>query len=290
MWSRRCAARPEAYSGVRAERVRGLAQGAEIVPDCPFGSAGLSRPRRGARLRRRFAITPPRSRNYRSPDFDVAAALAANTLNFRETLTRMGERGLRAVVATGSVFEPDEGAGPAPRRAFSPYGLAKGLTFETLRYWGEVLGTPVSKFVIANPFGPFEEPRFVAQAVDVLGQGGTRRGQDAELSARQHPCRSAGAGLRGFRRAGGRRQGLRSVFGPCGYMETQGAFAERLSRELGPRLGFDAGVDCRVQTDFNEPTARINTDIIDAAALGWREDGAWDALAGYYRHGVAARP
>ena len=43
------------------------------------------------------------------------------------------------------------------------------------------------------------------------------------------------------------------------------------------------------QTDFSEPMARINRDLIDAAAYGWDEAKAWDALAGYYRQrGLAA--
>ncbi len=71
--------------------------------------------------------------------------------------------------------------------------------------------------------------------------------------------------------------------GPCGYREAQGAFAQRLARELGPRLGFDARVVLAEQKEFDEPLARFNTDVIDAAALGWSEARAWDGLADYYR-------
>jgi len=52
---------------------------------------------------------------------------------------------------------------------------------------------------------------------------------------------------------------------PSGYIETQGDFALRCARELGPRLGVDARVELLEQTDFSEPLMRINTQPIDAA-------------------------
>lgn len=49
------------------------------------------------------------------------------------------------------------------------------------------------------------------------------------------------------------------------------------------RLGWDCGVQHMQQTDFSEPLARINTNPIDAGALGWSEGRAWDGIAEYYR-------
>ena len=271
----------EDYAGVRAERVRGLAGFAEIAPDCAFGGEAFL----DLVAARDFDVLCHHAAevaNYRSPDFDVAGALAANTLNLRKSLTLMASRGLKAVVATGSVFEPDEGAGPRPRRAFSPYGLSKSLTFATLRYWGETMDIPVSKFVIANPFGPYEEPRFVAhvvkrwaegQAAEVRTPAYLRDNIHVDLLA-AHYARFVGEAGMG---------GPAGHFGPCGYLETQGAFAERLARELAPRLGLEGRVTLLEQRDFAEPLARLNADIADPAALGWREGEAWDALAAFYR-------
>ena len=272
---------PETYEGVRAERVRWLSQWARLVPRCAFGEPAfldLIRAERFDVLCHHGA----ESRGYREPVFDVAAALSANTRDIAEVFALLRERGCKAVVATGSVFEADEGAGPSPRRAFSPYGLSKGLTWQTLKYWGEALGLPVSKFVIANPFGPYEEPRFVnyvvgrwakGEAAEVRTPNYLRDNIHVDLLAMAYAqfVTEAGAG------------GPARRFGPCGYMETQGAFAERLGRELAPRLGLEGRVVALEQTAFDEPLARLNADFIDAAALGWREDRAWDALAGFYR-------
>jgi nucleoside-diphosphate-sugar epimerase len=270
---------PAEYSGMRAERVRLLAPAVEIAPDCAFGSARFVALIRG----RAFDVLchhGAEARDYRSPDFDALGAAAANTRNIRETLALFAARGGKALVATGTVFEPEEGSGPSPRRAFSPYGLSKGLTWQILEYWGEALGLPVSKFVIANPFGPFEEPRFVAHAVERWAKGEAldvrtplylRDNIHVDLLAKTYARFVAEAGAPGRR------------FGPCGYQETQGAFAGRLARELGRRLGLEARVTLAAQTDFAEPMARVNLDVIDPAAYGWDDGRAWDALAEHYR-------
>jgi hypothetical protein len=41
-------------------------------------------------------------------------------------------------------------------------------------------------------------------------------------------------------------------------------------------------VELANQTSFPEPRVRINTDVLDAAALGWDEAAAWDEFARYY--------
>jgi UDP-glucose 4-epimerase len=261
--------------GLRAERVRGLR--AEIVADCAFGTE------RFVELIRAGSFDVlchhgAEARDYRSPDFDALGAAAANTLNVRQTLALFAERGGKALVATGSVFEADEGAGPSPLRAFSPYGLSKGLTWQILRHWGEALGLPVAKFVIANPFGPYEEPRFVAHAVERWAKG-----EAFEVRTPRYLRDNIHVDLLAMAYARFVTEGGHGRFGPCGYLETQGAFAERLARELGPRLGFEARVRHAEQTEFPEPLARINSDMIGPAAYGWDEAGAWDALADYYR-------
>jgi UDP-glucose 4-epimerase len=49
--------------------------------------------------------------NYRSWDFDPIAATRQNTANVRAVLARLAMNGCRAIVFTGSVFEPYEGRG-----------------------------------------------------------------------------------------------------------------------------------------------------------------------------------
>jgi UDP-glucose 4-epimerase len=215
--------------------------------------------------------------DYRSPSFDVAAALATNTRNFADVLGAMG--GLRGVVLTGSVFEANEGAGTAPLRAFSPYGLSKGLTADLVRFNCETAGVAFGKFVVPNPFGPFEEPRFCAyllrqwqagQAAEVRTPAYVRDNIHVDLLAGAYAAfaERVAAGS-GYMRAG-----------PSGYVQTQGAFAERFAREIGPRTGLDCRVLLTPQTDFPEPPVRINTDPV--MLPDWNEPAAWDTIADFY--------
>ena len=208
--------------------------------------------------------------DYRSLDFEVAAALAANTRGYRATLAAMRERGLKAVVATGSVFEQDEGAGPAPRRAFSPYGLSKGLTWQVFRHWGETLGVPTCKFVIANPFGPYEEPRFVNHCVERWAKGETVEVKTPLYVRDNIHVRALTEAYVRFVESDA------AQAAPSQYRETQGAFAERFARELEPRLGVPCRLELREQTDFFEPLELVNTEPVDGPE-------PWDELASWYR-------
>jgi UDP-glucose 4-epimerase len=274
-------ATPSGYEGVRAERVRKLGDVAKIVPDCPFGSPSFL----DLVANQQFDVLchhAARLTDYRSLDFDIVAALTENTNNFRSILERMKGNGLKAVVFTGSVFEANEGAGNWPMRAFSPYGLSKGLTAEVIRHWCIHFGIPWGKFLISNPFGPFEEPRFCAYLIKTW-----RAGQVAEVRTPSYLRDNIHVDLLALAYAEFVNRtiaaGSSEKFGPIGYAETQGSFTERFAAAMRPRLGWECGIRLLEQTDFSEPLARINTHPIDGMALGWSESAAWDGIANYYR-------
>ena len=58
---------------------------------------------------------------------------------------------------------------------------------------------------------------------------------------------------------------------PSGYVESQGAFAERFAAAMRPRLGLACRLDLATQTDFSEPMMRVNTNSPPAtSATGTR--------------------
>jgi len=71
-------------------------------------------------------------------------------------------------------------------------------------------------------------------------------------------------------------------FDPSGYVETQGAFARRVAREIGKRSGKPCQVIEVQQKEFLEPVFRVNTRSVALEHPEWSEDTAWDLLMRYY--------
>ncbi|MBI1337548.1 MAG: NAD-dependent epimerase/dehydratase family protein [Phycisphaera sp.] len=227
--------------------------------------------------------------DYKSEDFDVHRALENNTRNARKVLDAFKRNGGKAIILTGSVFEAHEGRSTLdphdPLHAFSPYGLSKTLTSEVFAYHAPRVGLAMGKFVIPNPFGPHEEPRFTTYLARTWLAGKTaavntpdtiRDNIHVGLLAKSYSlfvsqCVSQGQLSRLMRCA------------PSGYAQSQGEFAKRFAAAMRPRLNRPCELDLKKQTDFNEPLSRVNTDALDAAGMGFDEPSAWDALAGYYR-------
>ncbi|MEN3793068.1 NAD(P)-dependent oxidoreductase [Fulvimarina sp. MAC3] len=273
-----------AYEGVRGERVRRLSDVAEIRTGLSFGDDGFLDLLSGEDFDL-LAHHAANVTNYKSLDFDVSAALADNTRNLPAVLKLFQERGGQTVVLTGSVFEQGEGAGNEPMRAFSPYGLSKGLTADVFDYWTTLLGLRMGKFVIPNPFGPLEEPRFCSYLIRCW-----KKGEAASVQTPRYVRDNIHVGLmaKAYAAFCAETAEARSDtrLNPSGYVETQGAFAERFAREIGPRLGLDARVELKDQTVFDEPLMRVNTQPLDTASLGWDERAAWDEAADFYRQAV----
>jgi UDP-glucose 4-epimerase len=219
--------------------------------------------------------------NYKSADFDVAAALRNNTCGLAAVLAALRSRHCARVVLTGSVFEPDEGCGSDGRPAFSPYGLSKALTAHTFRYYAQRHGLHLGKFVIPNPFGPYEEARFTTYLAATWLAGKTAC-VNAPTYVRDniHVTLLSRAYVR-FVETLGDKAGMTQL-NPSQYVETQGAFAARCAGALAPRLGCACPLEIGTPAVLSEPRVRINTDTLDYAALHWDESQAWDELAEYY--------
>jgi UDP-glucose 4-epimerase len=265
--------------GIRAERVRLLTGFCETVWDCPFGSDAFIA-MAGAGGYDVLCHHAARVSDYRSAEFDVTGAVAENARNLPLLLKRMQH--LRAVVLTGSVFENDEGAGNAPLRAFSPYGLSKGLTHQVFRYWCDITGVRLGKFVISNPFGPYEEPRFGSYLMRCFFEEKTAEVR-TPLYVRDNIHADLLAACYARFVATAIENGAPLTCHPSGYVESQGAFAQRFGREIARRLGRDCPVVLGTQTDFSEPLSRINTEPALVSIKDWDESAAWDSIYAFYR-------
>jgi nucleoside-diphosphate-sugar epimerase len=218
--------------------------------------------------------------DYKNPNFDVMAAVENNTHRLSPVLDSLMRRGCSKVILTGSVFENDEGTGSKDLRAFSPYALSKAFTWQLFRYHTQVRQMALGKFVIPNPFGPYEEARFTYYLMKCWFSG-TIAIVNAPSYVRDNIHVSLLAGVYAhFAKTLG--NGITRI-NPSGYVESQAAFTERVAGEMRQRLGLLCKYERKTQTEFAEPRIRINTDWIDPAVLNWDETRAWDGIADYYK-------
>lgn len=271
------------YQGLRAERIGQLRPHCDLRFDCAFGNDAFME-LLGTLQFDVLCHHGAEASDYRSPDFDPYQAAAVNLYRLPEVMRALKDRGCSRLVLTGSVFEPGEGAGSTPMRAFSPYGLSKGLTAAAAEFYAGREGFGFEKFVIPNPFGPYEEPRFTAYLMRTWLQGGTAGVQTPRYVRDNIPVSLLARAYVEFVAATPPSAGATRRINPSFYAETQGAFAERVRCEVAARLGISCELELAIQTEFPEPPVRINTDLLEPAALGWSEAAAWDAFVEFYRH------
>ena len=147
------------------------------------------------------------------------------------------------------------------------------------------MGVHLGRFVIANPFGPFEEARLTTSLVRSWHRNETPEIQTPDYVRDNIHVSLLARAYRSFVETLPADSGS-SKCRPSFYVETQGAFTRRFAAEVGPRLGLESPLAFRVQTSFDEPRVRINQDALDVQAYGWREETAWDRLAEYYQEWV----
>lgn len=220
--------------------------------------------------------------DYRSPAFNVAAALASNTKNLKAVLQSFQKGGCQKIVLTGSVFEQNEGIGSDGLRAVSPYGLSKGLTSDVFAFYSAILQMKLAKFVIPNPFGPYEEGRFTNYLVKSWLEGKTPAVNTPKYIRDNVPIDLLAKAYVHFAERVTDKPGLEK-YNPSYYAETQGDFTKRFAEAMRPRLGVDCLFELKEQTDFSEPLKRINVDSLNLSALAWQEKDFWDESADYYK-------
>jgi nucleoside-diphosphate-sugar epimerase len=269
------------YAGARGQRIELLKPLCRLVPHAPFGSEIFLK-FAGAQNFELLCHHAADVTNYKSQDFDVQAALRNNTHNLPVSLSVLREGGLKSVVLTGTYFEAGEGTGDKPLRSFSPYSLSKTLTFESFQDHCRDTGLTLGKFVIPNPFGPLEEPRFTAFLMNAWKSGNPCEVRTPDyLRDNIHVDLLAAAYAKFVEQVAATKEPSLKM-NPSGYVEKQGEFAQRVAREVKSRLGWACELKLMKQEDFSEPLNRANTESAAKLAPHWNEPKAWDDFARFY--------
>jgi nucleoside-diphosphate-sugar epimerase len=260
---------------LRIARYEEAAKGATMVPAAPFGSdAFLRLIDEGVDV---ICHHGAEAGNHKSPDFDVAAAVAANTHHAAKVMERAARTGVRRLVYTGSAFEAGEGRGSEPLRAFSPYGLSKTLTASALEAAARHAHLPCTKFVIPNPFGPFEGQTFQRFVMNAW-----RDGRTVHVSHPNYGRDNVPVDLLALAYVQAVEGKMGPHVSPSFYAGLTGDFFKRMADETRPRTGWACHIDLAGSQSFDEPETRLNLQPLDPVALGWSETGFWDGYTAYY--------
>lgn len=219
--------------------------------------------------------------NYKSFDFPVLDAVSANTKAAREVIQKLKNKGCSHLVLTGSIFEQNEGTGTDRLPAFSPYGLSKGITAELFKFETRFSHLPLKKFVIPNPFGPYEEPRFLYHLINSWKKHQTASVQTPSYIRDNIPISLLAKAYVKFVTTYS--QDPFTSFHPSFYAESQGAFTERVAKEMRKHLQLPCTFNLAAQTIFPEPRIRFNTSFLSPSQYNWDEEDFWKEYALFYQ-------
>lgn len=270
----------EKYADVRRERIALLGKSVAQEFEVRFGDEKFIRLIRTGK----FDLLCHHAadvRNYKSPEFNVAEAVNNNTGNISQTLASLAGSGCDSMVITGSVFEGGEGAGSDSLPHFSPYGLSKSITAQVFEFYARHFKLNYGKFVIPNPFGPYEEPRFTAYLMKAWLKKETPKVNTPDYVRDNIHVRLLADYYKSFCEE--IKKNSAKKISPSGIVCSQGMFTQIISREVSSRLNIPCDFILEKQTQFSEPMIRINTDRKKEITGTFSEKQAWDEFAEYYQ-------
>jgi UDP-glucose 4-epimerase len=277
----------DSYSGVRSQRVKKLTKICKASFGLKFGDGAFIKLINDNETWDLLCHHASYVKDYKEPGFDIHAALKENTNNISNTLDILKGKGCKEIILTGSYFENDEGESDNGQlEAFSPYGLSKNLTFQIFRYYCQNKELKLGKFVIPNPFGPFEEPRFTTYLVNTWRKNETPTIKTPEYIRDNIPVTLLAKAYAYFINKSCSDSSLIQRFNPGCYAEKQSDFAKRFGAYMKKYLQTETPFSCLVQTEFTEPLCRRNTANMKDIFKDWDEEGFWKDLADYYKNNI----
>lgn len=267
-----CARRESEYSGVRASRSRLLSQFASVDFGVRAEGGGLARWVEKSRPRvwvhHHHWMT-----EFRSPDYDLEASLRIGVEPVAQLVRSLAAAGCRGVIYSGSYIEPGEGEleeGPP----VTLYAQSKAATWSALRTETERHDILLSKVVIPNPVGPFEEEdRLIPTMIARAGAGEAITLQTPNAISDQLPVRILANEY--ARLAEGLLEGKVGITRPSGWVSPASKWVEQVNQELiTRRLGLPP---CAVELGVMGDWTGLRNPASESVSIDWND--TWDHYA-----------
>jgi len=267
-----------AYDGVRAERLAMLGRSISFVESAPMGSDALTSAIAELDAIDVVGLHHATVGDFRSPAYDLGSAVTSATKGAAQMAVDTVSKGATAVVFTRSVFESGFGVTDEVR-PIGVYAIAKSATAELWRERFRSLEVTMKDFVIANPVGALEEPRFISYLAQQWQIGNTPM-----LRSPQNVRDNVPIGLLAAAYADSIEDavlGDATTVAPSHWVGSNLEFAQRLGREFGARWGIDCNVGIDPDRDNSEPRVRIASDRVEFESAT-AETAFWNEYATHY--------
>ena len=218
--------------------------------------------------------------NYKEPSFDVIEATKNNTNNVFQLMQVLQTVKCKHLLLTGSVFEGSEGLAKDNSIHFSPYGLSKSLSYQVFDFYAKASNINIAKFVIPNPFGPYEEPRFTAYLMNKWKNNEVPHVGTPDYIRDNIPVALLANYYTHF--CNDFINGKQSKISPSSFAGSQGSFTQIVANEVKKRTNWNCEFVLDKQTNFAEPMDRIGVDKIAEVENDFSYSNFWDEFVNYY--------
>lgn len=269
-----CSAPPDSYAGLKSSRLRSLT-GVRLHGGLIAENGDHARWIRAHRPD--FWIHHHHSmENFRLDSYDAARARAVSLDPLESWVGALEECGARAIVHTGSYFEPGEGGHP-PESPATPYARSKREVWRALEERLERSPLRLAKVVVPNPFGPRENAdRLIPTLLQRARDGTAIDLWTPSARADQIPVQTLGqAYAHVLSRLANER---RVIARPSGLVIDNASWVRRVCDALlVKRLGL-AYPEVRVHTGEDEkPSRSYQNPESERVAIDW--ENVWDQYA-----------
>ena len=215
--------------------------------------------------------------DYRSSNFDTEKALRETVQTTTDVLNLHNPK---KIIHTGTFSEKNESVSDLRKESFNSYSESKSMIWDKHKEIARQKKIEIYKYVMPNPYGPLENPKFTSYLVKCWSEGSVPKVKFPNYIRDNVPIDLLSNHYAKFVEniLDNQYDNEHKIY-PSFYVESVLAFAQRYSREIGKRLKTNFSIDFEQFHEFQEPRIRVNSDLCTDLVKNWNEVNSWDFVA-----------
>ena len=271
------------YSGLKKKRLGIISEKVNICYNSPFGSENFMKILDGGFTI--YCLHGAYVEGYQSDEFDFSYALNQNLNQIDSVLKVAKSYGCKSVIWTSSIFEDavntEEKVSGVHRPVWLKYALSKKISFLCIRELCANYGLGFSRFVISNPFGPYEDAKFCYHLVHNILAGKKFDVQSPyyvrDMIHIGHLSESYVMLVKNSIDGD-----ITDELRPSEYPMRMIDFAALLCKKINHYYGIDYELGFCEQKKYDEPLVLVNNNNIRSDLYSYNESSQWNRYFQYY--------